>query len=66
MRHQVHFPGQRAFEEQQAADWQCQTQLQVVTTEPDAKAKAMIEFQNAMFAAAYCRREDGRCEGCGS
>lgn len=40
--------------------------LQVVEVEAvDARAKALIDYQNAMFAAAYCRRDNGRCEGCG-
>lgn len=47
-----------------AADWQ--RQLQVVEVEAvDARAKALMDYQNAMFAAAYCRRDNGRCEGCG-
>jgi hypothetical protein len=66
MRHEVHCPGQersKVFEEWQGSELQCQ--LQTVET-VDERAKALIAYQNAMFAAAYCRKENGRCEGCGS
>ena len=63
MRHQVHCPGRE--EMAATAEWQCQTQLQPVETE-NQKAKEMLAYQNALFAAAFCRKENGRCEGCGS
>ena len=60
MRHDYHCPDQRAYEQQRV-----ELQLQVAVEEQDAKAKALLAYQNAMFAAAYCRKDNGRCEGCG-
>lgn len=59
MRHQ--FESHRKVSEEAA-----ECRLQVVEAEAvDARAKVLMDYQNAMFAAAYCRRDNGRCEGCG-
>ena len=66
MRHEVRCPGRergKVFDERQGHDLQCQLAEHVFE---DERAKRFVEFQNAMFAAEFCRRENhGRCEGCG-
>ena len=50
-------------EQAAAAEWQCQLQT---VTEASEKAKAMLAYQNAQFAAAcLVKLQSGRCEGCG-
>jgi hypothetical protein len=68
MRHRQECPGPTdrhpVFDERQAYEWMCQHQLQLglqtVAETIDHRAEALTAFQNAMCAAAYCRREYGK------